>query len=248
MTTIHLEGLLSNQALFRHISPFELNALQKEVIRIGLDKGLTLFQRGDVSDGSYILVYGLIKLGIPSSHGSDKVLELIRPGQNFGEAMMFLNEPYPFYAEALEPSLLLRLPRNALCRLLDQSPVFARQMMANLSGRLLGFMHDVERQSLQNAKQRVIDYLLQLSSLQGSSQIRLELKKNLVASLLNLSPETLSRILHQLAEDDLIEVNGAQISIVCFDSLKVYQHSDALNFRPAAENLMKNNAVARHFI
>jgi CRP-like cAMP-binding protein len=56
MNKINLEGLLSNQALFRHISPFELDALQKEVVKIELDKGLTLFQKGDVADGSYIVV------------------------------------------------------------------------------------------------------------------------------------------------------------------------------------------------
>jgi CRP-like cAMP-binding protein len=162
--------------------------------------------------------------------------------------MLFLDEPYPFYAEALEPTLLLRLPKNALFRLLEQSPLIAKQMMAGLSSRLLGFMRDVERHSLQNAKQRVIDYLLQVSGIQGTSNIRLELKKNLVASLLNLSPETLSRVLHQLVEDDLIHVSGSHIRITCPESLKVYQHGEALNFRQTPENLMKNNATARHFI
>lgn len=248
MTRINLQGLLSNQALFRHISPFELDVLQKEVVKVELDKGLTLFQKGDSSDGSYILVYGLIKLGIPSSHGNDKVLELIRPSQSFGEAMMFLDEPYPFYTEAVEPSLLLRLPKSALLRLIEQSPLIARQMMVGLSYRLHGFIRDVERHSLQNATQRVIDYLLQVSERQGALEIQLELKKNLVASLLNLSPETFSRVLHQLVEEDLIQVNGAHIQIECPRSLKIFQHGAALNFRPQPESLIKNKASMQHFI
>jgi CRP-like cAMP-binding protein len=248
MTRINLQGLLSNQALFRNISPFELDVLQKEVVKVELDKGLTLFQKGDSSDGTYILVYGLIKLGIPSSHGNDKVLELIRPSQSFGEAMMFLDEPYPFYAEAVEPSLLLRLPKNALLRLIEQSPVIARQMMVGLSYRLHGFIRDVERHSLQNATQRVIDYLLQVSERQGALEIHLEMKKNLVASLLNLSPETFSRVLHQLVEEELIQVNGSHIQIECPESLKTFQHSAALNFRPHPESLTKNKASMQHFI
>lgn len=248
MNKINLEGLLSNQALFRHISPFELNVLQKEVVKVELDKGLTLFQKGDISDGTYIVVYGLIKLGIPSSHGNDKVLELIRPSQSFGEAMMFLDEPYPFYAEAVEPSLLLRLPKNALLRLIEQSPLIAKQMMIGLSYRMLGFIRDVERHSLQNATQRVIDYLLQVSNMQGSPTIQLELKKNLVASLLNLSPETLSRVLHQLVDENLIQVSGSHIHIKCPETLKIYQHGSALNFRPHSESLTENKAIGRHFI
>jgi CRP-like cAMP-binding protein len=248
MTRINLEGLLSNQALFRNISPFELDALQREVVKVELDKGLTLFQKGDRSDGTYILVYGLIKLGIPSSHGNDKVLELIRPGQSFGEAMMFLDEPYPYYAEAVESSLLLRLPKSALLRVIEQSPLIARQMMVGLSYRLHGFIRDVERHSLQNATQRVIDYLLQVSERQGVLEIQLELKKNLVASLLNLSPETFSRVLHQLVEEELIQVNGAHIHIECPASLRTFQHGAALNFRPHPESLIKNKASMQHFI
>ena len=248
MTRINLEGLLSNQALFRNISPFELDVLQKEVVKVELDKGLTLFQKGDRSDGTYILVYGLIKLGIPSSHGNDKVLELIRPSQSFGEAMMFLEEPYPFYAEAVESSLLLRLPKNALMRLIEQSPVIAKQMMLGLSFRLHGFIRDVERHSLQNATQRVIDYLLQVSERQGALEIHLELKKNLVASLLNLSPETFSRVLHQLVEEELIQVNGSNIHIECSESLKTFQHGAAHNFRSHPERLIGNKASLQHFI
>lgn len=248
MTRINLEGLLSNQALFRNISPFELEVLQKEVVKVELDKGSMLFQKGERSDCTYILVYGLIKLGIPSLHGHDKVLELIRPNQSFGEAMMFLDEPYPFYAEAIESSLLLRLPKNALMRLIEQSPVIAKQMMVGLSYRLHGFIRDVERYSLQNATQRVIDYLIQVSERQGALEIRLELKKNLVASLLNLSPETFSRVLHQLVEQELIQVNGSDIQIECPASLKTFQHGEALNFRLHAERLIGNKASLQHFI
>lgn len=229
MSKINLDGLLLNQALFRHISPFELESLKKEVAKLELEKGFSLFQKGDMADGCFILVYGLIKLAIPASNGSDKIVELIRPGQCFGEAMLFLEEPYPFYAEALEPSLLLRLPKNALFKLLDQSPAIARQMMTGLSYRLLGFIRSVERQSSHNAMQRVVDYLVQTALSQESNEIRLELKKNVVASLLNLTPETFSRMLHHLSELGLISVSASRIKISSLPSLKAYPqiHSES---------------------
>ncbi|MDO8310710.1 MAG: helix-turn-helix domain-containing protein, partial [Sideroxyarcus sp.] len=83
---------------------------------------------------------------------------------------------------------------------------------------------------------------------QGALEIHLELKKNLVASLLNLSPETFSRVLHQLVEEDLIQVNGSHIQIECPQLLKTFQHGAALNFRPHPESLIKNKASMQHFI
>ncbi|MFZ6746174.1 Crp/Fnr family transcriptional regulator [Undibacterium sp. JH2W] len=223
MTKINLLGLLQNHALFRHISPDDVRELQKEVAKLELNKGEMLFRKGDMAEATYIVVFGLVKLSLPSSQGNDKVLELIRGGQSLGEAMMFLDEPYPFYAEALENTLLLKIPRHALLQLLDRSPLISRQMLAGLSYRLLGFIRNVERYSLQNATQRVIDYLLQLSASQRSNDVRLELKKHLVASLLNLSPETLSRVLHQLMDEHLIKVCGASIHIASEEALKSYQ-------------------------
>jgi len=223
MTKINLLGLLQNHALFRHISQEDVRELQKEVLKLELDKGCMLFRKGDTAEATYIVVFGLVKLCLPSSQGNDKVLELIRGGQSLGEAMMFLDEPYPFYAEALVNTLLLKIPRHALLQLLDRSPLISRQMLAGLSYRLLGFIRNVERYSLQNATQRVIDYLLQLSATQRSNDIRLELKKHLVASLLNLSPETLSRVLHQLTDEQLIRVCGSNIHIASEDALKSYQ-------------------------
>ncbi|MBR7801222.1 Crp/Fnr family transcriptional regulator [Undibacterium fentianense] len=222
MSKINLDGLLTNQALFRHISPFELEGLKREVAKLELDKGLSLFQKGDKAEACFILVYGLIKLVIPSSNGSDKIVELIRPGQCFGEAMMFLDESYPFYAEALENSLILRLPKNAIFKLLDQSPSIARQMMTGLSARLLGFIRSVERQSSHNAMQRVVDYLVQVAIAQDRTDIRLELKKNVVASLLNLTPETFSRMLHHLSELGLIRVSASRIQITSLRALQDY--------------------------
>jgi CRP-like cAMP-binding protein len=235
MSKINLDGLLTNQTLFRHISPFELEGLKKEVGKMELDKGLSLFQKGDTAEACFILVYGLIKLAIPSTNGSDKILELIRPGQCFGEAMLFLEEPYPFYAEALEPSLLLRLPKNALFKLLEQSPTIARQMMTGLSHRLLGFIRSVERQSSHNAMQRVADYLIQVAATQDSQDIRLELKKNVVASLLNLTPETFSRMLHHLSELDLIRVSASRIHINCLVALQTYASSSAVLESPISK-------------
>ncbi len=222
MNHIKLDGLLINQSLFQGISPFELESLKREVVKIELDKGLSLFQKGDNADACYILVYGLLKLAIPASSGSHKVIELIRPGQCFGEAMVFLEEPYPFYAETLEPSLLIKIPKKALFKLLEQSPSIARQMMTGLSYRLLGFIRNLERQSTHNAMHRVIDYLVQTAQTQETTEIRLELKKNVVASILNLTPETFSRMLQQLVEEGLISVRASRIDLYSIAALQEF--------------------------
>jgi CRP-like cAMP-binding protein len=166
--------------------------LRQDVVRVEVEKGKVLFRKGEVAEGAYVVVFGLVKLSVFSMEGTDKVLELIRPGQSFGEAMIFLDEPYPFCAEALEHACCCASRRTRAAPV-DQSPRIARQMMNSLSHHLMGFIRNVERCSVQNATQRVVEYLLQASDQQRSNEVKLDLKKSLLASFLNLAPATLSR-------------------------------------------------------
>jgi CRP-like cAMP-binding protein len=97
-------------------------------------------------------------------------------------------------------------------------------MMKGLSFRLLGFIRNMERQSSHNAMHRVIDYLLQTAQAQDTTDIRLELKKNVVASILHLTPETFSRMLQQLMEEGLITVKASRISIFSISALQEFLH------------------------
>jgi CRP-like cAMP-binding protein len=100
---------------------------------------------------------------------------------------------------------------EALLRVIDIDPRLARAMLAGLSLRLYELIDDVEAYTTRTAAQRLVGYLLHLS---GSGLIaHLPTSKHVVASLLNLTPETLSRILHSLSEAGLIEVAGRRIVI-----------------------------------
>ena len=84
--------------------------------------------------------------------------------------------------------------------------------------RLHSLVQDVETYSLRSSAQRVVGYLLQHcpqndAECEGSFDISLPTSKQVIASRLNLTPETLSRIFHDLAANGLIAVSGKQITI-----------------------------------
>ena len=94
--------------------------------------------------------------------------------------------------------------------------------------RMHSLVQDVESYSLRSSAQRVIGYLLQHcptegnGSCAGSIEITLPTSKQIIASRLNLTPETLSRIFHDLAEAKLIGVQGKQITINDIKRLREY--------------------------
>jgi len=216
-TKLDIPQILSRLPLFQKLAPEQLAALEPACRQRRLSKGEMLFQKGDPAKGFFVVVFGQIKLAFPSAQGNEKVVEILGPNQSFAEAVMFMDRPYPVFAEALADSLLLHIGSAPIFALLETDPLFARRMLAGLSTRLHSLVQDVETYSLRSSAQRVVGYLLQQcpqsESGEGSFDISLPTSKQVIASRLNLTPETLSRIFHDLASNGLIVVSGKHITI-----------------------------------
>lgn len=220
-----VKKILSFLPLFAALNEEQLMRVAAATTEVRLERGEVLFHRGATPNGFYVVIFGQIKLSVTSAQGAQKVVEIISPKQSFGEAVMFLSRPYPVSAEALADSLLLHVGREHVDVLLASDTTFARRMLAGLSGRLHSLLRDVESYSLRSSMQRVIGYLLQhCTEGQGdTAEIALPTSKLVIASRLNLTPETLSRVLHDLSTHGLITVNGRTI---CVSSVKQLQEFD----------------------
>jgi len=192
-----------------------------------LQKGERLFQRGELPKGFFLVVWGQVKLAFTSAQGNEKVVEILGPLQSFGEAVMFLDQPYPVLGEALSDTLLLHIGSAAVFGQIEQDPRFARKLLAGMSIRLHSMVRDVESYALRSSTQRVIGYLLQLAESTpclagGRHDVELPTSKQVIASRLSLTPETLSRIFHELSDGGLISVQGKHI--VIHDAAKLAEH------------------------
>ncbi len=224
---INIESLLGRIALFNGLGPEEVAKLAKSTREVRAGKGEMLFQTGDPCTGFHILVYGQVKLAFTSPQGTEKVVEVIEPGQSFGEAIMFLDKNYIVFAQALTDSLLLHVSKAAINEELERDHDFVRKMLAGMAMRLHQLMNDVESYSLHSGKQRVIGYLLgELAHNPHEDKnvlLDLPVKKGVIASRLNLTQEHFSRILHELTELGLIAVEGKQIRIPSISDLEKHR-------------------------
>ena len=224
---LDIAQILRRISLFQELSPEQVDHLASQTREKRLQKGEMLFQKGDPARGFYAIVYGQMKLAFPSASGNEKVVEILGPQQSFGEAVMFMDRPYPVFAESLADSLLLHIARQAVFDMLETDPSFARRMLAGLALRLHGLIRDVESYSLRSSTQRVIGFLLQRTDNgdddPGDVEIDLPTSKQVIASRLNLTPETLSRIFHDLAAAKLITVHGKHVTVHGVLKLRQYE-------------------------
>lgn len=220
-TTNHTDTLLK-LALFKLVDPELVGLLAAQVRELRIGKGEILFQKGDHPHGFFVLLEGRINLSFPLEQGTERVLEVIKPGETFGEALMFLERPYPVFALATAESHLLDIPEQAIQTLLEKDCHLARKMLAGISIRLHELISNLEACSMRSSAQRVACMLQHCAPEQGMQVYDVELPtaKHTLASQLNLTPETFSRVLHVLTDAGLIEVSGRKIRVLSANGLK----------------------------
>jgi CRP-like cAMP-binding protein len=208
----------------------ELDEQQIEQMRatrrtLSLDPGETLFHMGEKCSQFYYLDSGAVKLFRISPAGQEKIVEIIRPGQTFAEAVMFFAQPlYPVNAEALEATVLTAFDSAAFMGMLRESTDTCIRLLGTLSMRLHHRVNEIDALSLQNSMLRVVHYLLRRLG-DGASEdgvVELEASKKVIAARLSIQPETFSRVLHALMECGAIAVDGRKIRVTSEQTLRQF--------------------------
>jgi CRP-like cAMP-binding protein len=192
-----------------------------------LERGQMVFHQGDPCEHFHVVAGGQVKLFVVSPAGQEKIVEIVAPGGSFAEALMFLGKPCMVSAQALADTLLVSVSRAAVMAELARDHQFALRMLAGLSRRLHGLVHDVQAYALQNGVQRVIGYLLNHREVEDCASgecivVSLPVSKATVASRLSLTPEYFSRVLRELEDARLIEVDKRDIRILDTRRLAAY--------------------------
>lgn len=206
------EALLKAQPLFHALDARALARLAAAAGRRSLARGERLFSRGDTPTGMYVVVYGQVRLMGRGRAGGRRLAGVVHAGHSFGEPVMFLERPALVDAEAASDTLLLHLPSEAVFAEIEHSPRFARQLIAGLSARLEALVQERERHQRGGGRARLAAYLLRLAG--AGAELTLPATKAAVAAHLSLTAEHFSRLLHELAADGLLRVQGRRITVL----------------------------------
>jgi len=220
------EGLLAAMqrcVLLQPLVEEHFNDIVQKSHAVQLSENSVLFEQGDELTALYLVVTGGIKLQRLAPSGDEKVIEIIRPGQTFAEAVIFLGgSRYPVSAVAISPLVVVGISAKTYLEFLNTSNSLCVNLLVILSQRLHGMVNEVDRLTLYNATYRLVDYLLNhISEEDGErAKVNLAAPKHVIASRLSIKPETFSRTLKDLANQGLINLDGADIEIVDIEKLR----------------------------
>ncbi len=202
--------LLQDVDFFKGIALNNVKALAEICIPKAMEKRGILFLEGQEGHSMYILSEGSVQLHKTAPDGREIVIKTIRPGEIFGEVILFEQNTYPVSAVVLKKSLVLMLPRLQIeCLLANGSfqKDFIGMRIAKqryLTERILYLTaHDVEDR-----------FFLFLKEQFGvKEEYRVSMKKKDIAAAIGTIPETFSRLILHLKEEGLITWEGKTIKL-----------------------------------
>jgi len=139
---------LSRIPLFGELEPEALRLIAFAAETRILRAGDVLFNRGDESDGGYIVLTGAIALD-PIGDGGPAV-QIVGPTALIGEIALISQTERPVTAIAREPSTVLKITRALFHRMLKEFPVSARRLRAAIQARLDTFAQELEEMRLRS--------------------------------------------------------------------------------------------------
>lgn len=213
---------LGRSALLADLENARVADLARRSWAVRHPRSVRVLSRGDRLDGLFVVLSGKLKLFMLSCNGDERIIRVLQAGDSFGEAIMFNGIPSPVFVDTLMQSELAFLPEEVITETLKRDPDFVLAMLRNMSGLMGVLITDLETACMQNALQRIVNYLLREAENTPPPHIALTIPapKAVIASTLNLSPETFSRELHRLQDHGYIEIDRRVIYLRDRDGLK----------------------------
>ncbi len=166
---------------------------------------------------------GHLRVSRLAADGSEQVTRILGPGDFTGETSVLTGRIHADHASALDDCGLCVFDHADVARLVREHPDIGLHMLAALAERLSDTERRLNALTTRGVESRVAAYLWSLprSGMGPDVRVTLPLAKKDIASLLDTTPESLSRALRSLADKAVITMaTGRSVSIVQPDVLR----------------------------
>lgn len=208
----------------------EMNEAERERIFSGsflqvFPPQLTLFELGQRADFLHVLVDGLVEL-YAASAGRDTTMRIVEPVSSFILAAVVTDMPYLMSARTLVSSRVLLVPAALVREVIKQDGALMLATMHELALGYRDLVRALTDMKLRQSAERLGNLILQQERRQGSrGVVQLRAEKRLLASLLGMTPENLSRAFGVLGGHG-IAIDGTLVTITDRAALELFSRPD----------------------
>ncbi len=217
---------LENFNLFKTLSAYEKIKMSTKVKHNKMKKNEYIYFPEDPSSSIFFLKKGRVKIGTYSDSGKEIIKAILNPGEVFGELSLVGQDKRNDFAIALDNDLVVcSLGMKDMEDMIEKNPMIGIKVTKLIGFRLQKIERRFESLIFKDARTRIVDFIIELAKEKGTPIGKeILVKHNLthldMANLTATSRQTVTTVLNELKEQDLIYLERNKFLIRNLDNLK----------------------------
>jgi len=172
-----------------------------------------IYYEGDTANAVYLIISGSVKTTKMTEDGKELMTGVYSPEEYFGITSLFAGKEYKETAEVLDDATLCSVPREVIDQLLYKYPDIAEKFIKILAQNVITHEEQLLQLAYFSVRKRMAEVLLKLHTKHPHSE-NFEISRENLASMAGMAIETVSRILSDFKEENLIDRSAGKITIL----------------------------------
>ncbi|MEM9353242.1 MAG: Crp/Fnr family transcriptional regulator [Planctomycetota bacterium] len=202
--------------LFQQLTMQQLTGLEARCRSKTFPRGSPVYLPADYADAVLLLAEGRVKIGGFTEEGKQTILAFIEPGEVFGELALAGSTEREEYAEAVEKSSVVLMPREALEALLAENPQLALGVTKLFGLRRKRIERRLRYLLFRSNRERLVHLLIELAERYGRQnsegvELTIKLSHQDLASIIGSTRETVTVVLGELQSEGRLSIGRRKI-------------------------------------
>jgi len=211
--------------LYQILCPHKVKTMADKHTFSHYKKDQYIFFPEDAATHIYMIVSGHVRIGHYQEDGKEVITAILSTGEIFGELAMAGEEKRKGYAQAMEATVICPLSITQLADLMKENKELSFKILKLIGLRLMKLERKLELLVFKDARTRVIEFLKDAASWKGKkvgfeTMIATRLTHKDIAALTGTSRQTVTTILNELKDKNLINFDRKKILIRDLAALK----------------------------
>lgn len=218
-----VQTILERNRLFRGLPAATLQQLSGLAVRRTYAEGASVFSQAGPGDALYGVVTGKVLISASSPEGREMFLNIMEPGDTFGEIALLDGQPRTASASTTAPSELMMIMREPFLALLHREPKLVEHLLQLLCQRVRWTSGLAEESALLGVPARLARRLLSLGELHGrggSDGSELTISQEDVARFLGLSRQIVNQHLQHWKARGWVALGRGKITLTDREALR----------------------------
>jgi CRP/FNR family transcriptional regulator, cyclic AMP receptor protein len=211
--------LLSKIWLFAELGESEIGLLAQIAQRRRYEARRVIMRQGDTDGDLYAVLRGHLKVSSCDRHGKELVMNLVQPGEVFGEIALLDGDARSATVTTLDACELVVIRRADFLLVLRRCPTIATTLLTVLARRVRRLSDRAADSAFLDVKSRLAKRLVDLADQFGTPlgprqvALRVRLSQQELGDMVQATRESVNKCLREWAREGIIQQNGRQLVI-----------------------------------